>query len=78
MRFAFNNKLSLWLSPLKKNEQNKKRSRGKQTRKKKGRKNYDDLSTPGLPDFVSGLVPNLHGIPYYSNTERLRFEAVFR
>jgi len=36
----------------------KKKSRGKQMRLKEGRKNYDDLSKPGLPDFVSGLVPH--------------------
>lgn len=60
-----------------KQQKKKKDQGGKETRKKKGRKKYDDFSKPGLPDFVSGLLPKLHVIPYYSNTKSSVFEDSF-
>jgi hypothetical protein len=54
----------------------KKKKQGK-TNEEEGRKKYYDFSKYGLPDFVSGLVLKLHGIPYFSYTKHLRVEALF-
>jgi hypothetical protein len=72
LRFAFSNKLNLWL-PTKKKAAKKKQ--GKTNAEEEKKKKYDDYSKPGLPDFVSVLVPKLHGIPDCSNTKSLGFEA---
>ena len=73
MKFAFSNKLNLWLST----EKASKKKNGKTNEEEERKKKYEDLSKPGLPDFVSVLVPKLHGIRYCSNTERLGFEVSF-